>query len=46
MAGGQWEVVGGKSKKTKQKNGAPKQTRDVKKQDESIIETSGLSFSF
>lgn len=31
MPGGQWEVVGGKSKKTKQKNGVNKNSNQKKK---------------
>lgn len=40
MPGGQWEVVGGKSKKTKQKNGVNKNSKDKKKQENANYEVS------
>lgn len=46
MPGGQWEVVGGKSKKTKQKNGVNKNSTQKKKAENATIEAPGLLDNF
>lgn len=46
MPGGQWEVVGGKSKKIKQKNGAIKTSKEKKKQENPTFELSGILSTF
>lgn len=42
MPGGQWEVVGSKSKKTKQKNGVNKNSNQKKKSETATFEAPGL----
>lgn len=47
MPGGQWEVVGGKSKKTKQKNGVNKNSNQKKKpENNATFEAPGLLDNF